>query len=126
MCFRATKIRLRRFLRPLQTTLLCEAIPFGLLPVRVAFRTQMQTLQQSAAKGRLTLSEYARQMVLAGKVIAPTSPEELGLVAELTREKNNLNQLAKVQNAAGAATREAELIRIIRFYNRVIAKLKRE
>ena len=81
---------------------------------------QMQTLQQSAAKGRLTLSEYARQMVLAGKVIAPTSPEEL------TREKNNLNQLAKVQNAAGAATREAELIRIIRFYNRVIAKLKRE
>ena len=86
---------------------------------------QMQTLQQSAAKSRLTLSEYARQMVLAGKVIAPASPEELGL-AELTREKNNLNQLAKVQNAAGAATREAELMRIIRFYNRVIAKLKRE
>ena len=49
----------------------------------------------------LTLSEYARQMVLAGKVIAPASPEELGLIAELTREKNNLNQLAKVQNAAG-------------------------
>lgn len=87
---------------------------------------QMQTLQQSAAKSRLTLSEYARQMVLAGKVIAPASPEELGLIAELTREKNNLNQLAKVQNAAGAAKREAELIRIIRFYNRMIAKLKRE
>ena len=86
---------------------------------------QMQTLQQSAAKSRLTLSEYARQIVLAGKVIAPTSPEELGLIAELTREKNNLNQLAKVQNAAGAATREAELIRIIRFYNGVIAKLKK-
>ena len=87
---------------------------------------QMQTLQQSAAKSRLTLSEYARQMVLAGKVIAPASPEELRLIAELTREKNNLNQLAKAQNAAGAATREAELIRIIRFYNRMIAKLKRE
>jgi hypothetical protein len=87
---------------------------------------QMQTLQQSAAKSRLTLSEYARQMVLAGKVIAPASPEELGLIAELTREKNNLNQLAKAQNAAGAAKREAELIRIIRFYNRMIAKLKRE
>ena len=36
-------------------------------------------------------------MVLAGKVIAPASPEELGLIAELTREKNNLNQLAKVK-----------------------------
>ena len=87
---------------------------------------QMQTLQQSAAKGRLTLSEYARQMVLAGKIIAPASPEELGLVAELTREKNNLNQLAKVQNAAGAATREAELMRIIRFYNQTINRLKRK
>lgn len=87
---------------------------------------QMHTLQQSAAKSRLTLSEYARQMVLTGKVIAPVSPEELGLIAELTREKNNLNQLAKVQNAAGAATREAELMRIIRFYKGVITKLKRK
>ena len=87
---------------------------------------QMQTLQQSAAKGRLTLSEYARQMVLAGKIMPPASPEELGLVAELTREKNNLNQLAKVQNAAGAATREAELMRIIRFYNQTINRLKRK
>ena len=86
----------------------------------------MQTPQKSAAKGRLTLSEYARQMVLAGKIIAPASPEELGLVAELTREKNNLNQLAKVQNAAGAATREAELMRIIRFYNQTINRLKRK
>ena len=87
---------------------------------------QMQTLRQSAAKSRLTLSEYARQMVLAGKVIAPASPEELGLIAELTREKNNLNQLAKAQNAAGAATREAELIRIIRFYKLTIDRLKRK
>lgn len=87
---------------------------------------QMENLQQRATEGKLTLSGYARQMVLTGKVIAPASPEELGLIAGLTREKNNLNQLAKVQNAAGAATREAELMRIIRFYNRVIAKLKRE
>lgn len=87
---------------------------------------QMENLQQRATEGKLTLSGYARQMVLTGKVIAPASPEELGLIAELTREKNNLNQLAKAQNAAGAATREAELIRIIRFYNRMIAKLKRE
>lgn len=87
---------------------------------------QMHTLQQSAAKSRLTLSEYARQMVLTGKVTAPTSPEELRLIAELTREKNNLNQLAKAQNATGAAAREAELVRIIRFYNQTINRLKRK
>lgn len=82
-------------------------------------------VKEQARRSNLTLSEYARQMVLTGKVMAPASPEELRLVAELTREKNNLNQIAKAQNAAGAAAREAELMRIIRFYNRVIAELKR-
>ena len=86
---------------------------------------QMETLQQRATEGKLTLSGYARQMVLAGKVIAPASPAELRLIAELTREKNNLNQLAKAQNAAGAAAREAELLRIIRFYKLTIDRLKR-
>ena len=88
--------------------------------------TQMENLQQRATEGKLTLSGYARQMVLTGKVIAPASPEELRLIAELTREKNNLNQLAKALNAAGAATREAELLRIIRFYKLTIDRLKRK
>ena len=88
--------------------------------------TQMENLQQRATEVKLTLSGYARQMVLTGKVIAPASPEELRLIAELTREKNNLNQLAKAQNAAGAATREAELLRIIRFYKLTIDRLKRK
>ena len=88
--------------------------------------TQMENLQQRATEGKLTLSGYARQMVLTGKVIAPASPEELRLIAELTREKKNLNQLAKAQNAAGAATREAELLRIIRFYKLTIDRLKRK
>ena len=81
-------------------------------------------VKQKAQAGNLTLSEYARRAALGGTVTAPASSEELALIAELTREKNNLNQLAKAQNAAGAATREAELVRIIRFYDRVIAKLK--
>lgn len=86
---------------------------------------QMLRLQNRARRSRLTLSEYARCMALDGEVITPISPEELALIAELTREKNNLNQLAKAQNAAGGKTREAELTRIIRFYDDAISKLKR-
>ena len=86
---------------------------------------QMLRLQNRARRSRFTLSEYARNMALDGEVVIPISPEELALIAELTREKNNLNQLAKAQNAAGAKTREAELARIIRFYDDVISKLKR-
>ena len=62
--------------------------------------TQMENLQQRATEGKLTLSGYARQMVLTGKVIAPASPEELRLIAEL--------------------------LRIIRFYKLTIDRLKRK
>lgn len=85
----------------------------------------MQTLQDRANSGKITLSEYARKMVLTGKVVVPVSAEELRLIAELTREKNNLNQIAKVQNAAGATAQAEALKRIIDFYTGTIAKLKR-
>ena len=64
-------------------------------------------------------------MTLNGEVITPISPEELALIAELTREKNNLNQIAKAQNAAGRSALAERLKGIILFYTGVIAKLKR-
>lgn len=86
---------------------------------------QMLRLQNRARRSKLTLSEYARNMALDGEVITPISPDELALIAELTREKNNLNQIAKAQNAAGSTAMAGTLQRIILFYIDVIAKLKR-
>lgn len=86
---------------------------------------EYDTLKAKASRSNLSLSEFARQMVLNGHVITPVSPAELRLIAELTREKNNLNQLAKVQNAAGARTLTESLHRIILFYIEIIGKLKR-
>lgn len=85
---------------------------------------QMEILQRQAKENGCTLSEYARGMTLNGRVIAPISPQRLALVAELTREKNNLNQIAKAQNAAGASAKADELNRIIGFYHTVIQKIK--
>ena len=53
-------------------------------------------------------------------------PEELRLVSELTRERNNLNQLAFLQHAFGVASHEEELRRILRFYDEVIGRLKQK
>lgn len=64
-------------------------------------------------------------MTLNGEVITSISPEKLALIAELTREKNNLNQIAKAQNAAGGTALAERLKGIILFYTDVIAKLKR-
>ena len=86
---------------------------------------QMLQLQNKARQSKLTLSEYARRMTLNGEVITPISSEELALIAELTREKNNLNQIAKAQNAAGGTALAERLKGIILFYTSVIAKLKR-
>ena len=85
---------------------------------------QMEILQRQAKENGCTLSEYARGMTLNGRVVAPISPERLALVAELTRERNNLNQIAKVQNGAGASAKADELERIIAFYRTAIQKIK--
>ncbi len=91
---------------------------------RITLR-QMTALRNKAKKSRLTLSEYARNMTLNGKVTAPATPEELALIAELTREKNNLNQLAKAANARRLDSVSMALKAIIIFYAETIAKLKR-
>ena len=90
---------------------------------RVTFH-QMQIIKTRATGCNLTLSEYARRMVLNGKVVPPIGTKLLSLAAELTREKNNLNQIAKAQNAAGAQAKAEALENIIWFYNLLIEKIR--
>ena len=94
----------------------------------VRFRTtpaQMKELQGRVKQCNMTLSEYARQMITTGKVVAPVSPEELRLVAELTRERNNLNQIARIANATGNLyPLAARLSEILAFYEETIRKIK--
>ena len=90
-------------------------------------------VQRKAAACNLTLSEYARQAVTSGRILRRIGTEELRLVSELTRERNNLNQLAFLQHAFGflqhafgVASHEEELRRILRFYDEVIGRLKQK
>ena len=83
-------------------------------------------VQRKATACNLTLSEYARQAVTSGRILRRIGPEELRLVSELTRERNNLNQLAFLQHAFGVASHEEELRRILRSYDEVIGRLKQK
>lgn len=74
----------------------------------------------------MILSEYARQAIVSGRILRRIGPEELRLVSELTRERNNLNQLAFLQHAFGVTSHEEELRRILRFYDEVIGRLKQK
>ena len=84
------------------------------------------TFPRKAAACNLTLSEYARQAVTSGRILRRIGTEELRLVSELTRERNNLNQLAFLQHAFGVGSHEEELRRILRFYDEVIGRLKQK
>ncbi len=71
-------------------------------------------LQNEAKAAGTDLASYCREKVLFGRPPRRIPPEVLTAVAELARQGNNLNQLARVANAekstAGIASRLTTLI----------------
>ena len=86
---------------------------------------QFGWLRALSRRCKRSQSEVVRSLIEHGTVRERITRENLDIIRKLIGESTNLNQLAKAQNAAGAKTREAELARIIRFYDDVISKLKR-
>ncbi|MFR9592498.1 MAG: plasmid mobilization relaxosome protein MobC, partial [Rikenellaceae bacterium] len=58
-------------------------------------------LQESAKAAGISVSEYARQAIIRGKIEPRISPETMGLIRRLCGMDNNLNQIARQANAAG-------------------------
>lgn len=82
-------------------------------------------LQSDAKAAGVDLAAYCRAKVLTGRPPQRIPPELLALVSELMREKNNLNQLAKIANADGDIYRiGARLERLIRFYDELSGHIK--
>lgn len=66
-------------------------------PVRVTEAEMAHVIAQSEA-ANLTVTDYARQRVLTGKVTLPPSPIDASLLSDLNRIGNNLNQIARQVN----------------------------
>lgn len=82
-------------------------------------------LQDEAKSTGVDLATYCRAKVLTGQPPRRIPPELLALVSELMREKNNLNQLAKIANADKDIYRiGARLERLIGFYDELSAHIK--
>ena len=58
-----------------------------------------ERLQNEAKIAGTALATYCREKVLTGATAAENPPEILAAVAELMRQGNNLNQLARIANA---------------------------
>lgn len=84
-----------------------------------------ERLQNEAKAAGFDLAIYCREKILTGKPSRRVPPEILAAIAELSRQGNNLNQLARIANAQkgmdGIAVR---LVMLIEFYEKLMKYIK--
>ena len=84
-----------------------------------------ERLQNEAKAAGFDLATYCREKILTGKPSRRVPPEILAAIAELSRQGNNLNQLARIANAQkgmdGIAVR---LVMLIEFYEKLMKYIK--
>ena len=83
-------------------------------------------LQNEAIIAGTNLATYCREKVLTGQSPRHIPPAILTAVAELARQGNNLNQLARIANTQkGMEGIVIRLIGLIEFYERLARHIKR-
>nr|WP_289623373.1 plasmid mobilization relaxosome protein MobC [Gabonibacter chumensis] len=84
-----------------------------------------ERLQNEAKVAGTDLATYCREKVLTGQPPRHIPPAILAAVAELARQGNNLNQLARIANAQkGMDDIAVRLMTLIEFYERLAKYIK--
>lgn len=82
-------------------------------------------LQNEAIIAGTDLATYCREKVLTGQPPRRIPPEILAAVAELARQGNNLNQLARIANTQkGMDGIVVRLVMLVGFYERLAAEIR--
>lgn len=82
-------------------------------------------LQDEAKAAGFDLATYCREKVLTGKQPRRVPPELLAALAELARQGNNLNQLARIANSEKSMTEiAARLSGLLDFYEELTVHIK--
>lgn len=82
-------------------------------------------LQNEAILAGTDLATYCREKILTGQSPRHIPPAILAAVAELARQGNNLNQLARIANTQkGMDGIVIRLIGLIEFYERLAAEIR--
>ena len=84
---------------------------------------EYRTITDRAKAVGVTLSRFIRSAILKGKVVQRITPEDAGILRQLSGMANNLNQLTRKANAGGFSKAALELIgvknRITELINRL-------
>lgn len=82
-------------------------------------------LQDEAKTSGVDLATYCRGKILTGQPPRRVPPEILAAIAELARQGNNLNQLARIANAQkGMDGIVIRLVMLIEFYERLAKEIR--
>jgi len=68
------------------------------------------SLKARAREAGVNATEFARQAILSGRVVARLTPEQVANIRTLCGMGNNLNQIAKKANAAGYIAARSEYL----------------
>lgn len=83
-------------------------------------------LQDEAKTSGVDLATYCREKVLTGQPPRRIPPEVLTAVAELARQGNNLNQLARIANTKKSTLPvAARLDKLLMFYEELAGRIRR-
>jgi len=80
----------------------------------------LKKVRERAEKLGLKATQYAREMVLKGRIKSRFTLEELDLMRKLSGIANNLNQIAKRTNQAGYIREAIEIMGIISRIKRIL------
>lgn len=82
-------------------------------------------LQDEAKTSGVDLATYCREKILTGQPPRRVPSEILAPIAELARQGNNLNQLARIANAQkGMDGIVVRLVMLVGFYERLAAEIR--
>lgn len=76
--------------------------------------------RRMAKAGYTNFSTFGRDCILNAEIVERITPEQQGLLRDLLRERNNINQIAKACNAGKCWSVANEAIRILRGLDAII------
>lgn len=76
--------------------------------------------QRMAKAGYTNFSTFGRDCILSSEIIERITPEQQGLLRELLRERNNINQIAKACNAGKCWSVANDAMRVLRKLDAII------
>lgn len=76
--------------------------------------------RRMARAGYTSFSTFGRDCILNAEIVERITPEQQGLLRELLRERNNINQIAKVCNAGKCWSVANEAMKVLRGLDAII------